>query len=85
MSSGGNQNFTKTDIQKCEHQKIQEIYASIAWQSKGVHQSIQRKVNQLEKSINNSADLGIESKSFCGTKSIRGSWFFWIVQVFAKG
>ena len=48
-------------------------YASVTKRSRVVHKSMQKKDDQLERSIDDSADFIIESKRSCKNKSVRDS------------
>ena len=54
-------------------ENVRESYASVTRQSKKVYKSIQKKDDQLERSIDYSADFVIHSKSSCENKSVRDS------------
>ena len=70
MPSADNLSFNNINSQRCENRKFQESYAIVVGRSKRVHKSIQRKDDQLGRSIDNSADFVIESKGFEELKTL---------------
>ena len=52
---------------------VRESYTSVTRRLKEVHKSIQKNDDQLERSIDDSADFVIESKRSCENKSVRDS------------
>ena len=73
MPSGNNQIATNISSRKCKNENVQESYASVTRLSKKVHKSIQKKDEQLERSIEDSADFVIKSKHSYENKSVRDS------------
>ena len=64
MPSGYNQIASNISSRKCKNENLRESYASV---------TIQKKDDQLERSIHDSADFAIESKRSCENKSVRDS------------
>ena len=62
MPSGDSKMATNISSQKCKNENVRESYASVTRQVKKVHESIQKKDDQLERSIEDSADFVIKSK-----------------------
>ena len=73
MPSGDYQIVTNISSRKCKNENVRESYASVTRRSKEVHKSIQKKDDQLERSIDDSADFVIKSKGSCENKSVRDS------------
>ena len=73
MPSGDNQIATNIINRKCKNENVRESYASVTRQVKKVHKSIQKKDNQLERSIEDSTDFAIKSKRSYENKSVRDS------------
>ena len=60
MPSGYNQTTTNISSRKCKQEKVRESYANITTWSKEVHESIEKKDDQLERIIDDSADFVID-------------------------
>ena len=71
MPSGDNQIATNISSRKCKNENVRESYASVTRRSKEVHKSMQKKDDQLERRIDNSAV--IKSKCSCENNSVRDS------------
>ena len=73
MPSGDNQIVINISSRKCKNENVRESYASVTRWSKEVRKSIQKKDDQLERSIDDSTDFVIKSKCSCENKSVRAS------------
>ena len=73
MPSGDNRIATNISNRKCKNENVWESFASVARRVKKVHKSIHKKDDQLERSIEDSADFVIKYKYSYENKSIRDS------------
>ena len=73
MPSGNNRIASNISSRKCKNENVRESYDSVTGRAKEVHKSIKKKDNQLERSIDDSADIVTESKRSCKNKSVSDS------------
>ena len=73
MPSADNQITTNISSRKCKNGNVRESYASVTRRVKKIHKSIQKKDDQLQRNIEDSADFVIKSKRSCENKSVRDS------------
>ena len=71
--SGHDHIFTNISSRKCKNENLRESYATVTRRSKKVHKSVQKKDDQLERSIEGSADFVIKSRGSYENKSVRDS------------
>ena len=73
LQSGDNQVTANISSRKFKTENLRLNYASFTRRTKEFHKSIQKKDNRLERSIDDSADLVIESERSCENRSVRDS------------